>query len=278
MIPEGRGAPPSTDKSSPTAETPALTGRDADAELIAAPVATSLDAILVDAATDDLSPTPPAPQIDIWPWVRSTMSIRTILDIGANVGDFGEFLYGYFQPSAMYVFEPLPSCQPLLQEMAARHANITVFDVALSDYEGEQTFWENEYGPSSSLLHVSDTHKRAFPETRNESQAIVRVARLDDVLAGITLEDGILVKIDVQGVEDRVILGGLSVFSRAAVVVVEMSFVEMYDGQPLFEEIHDLLVGCGLRLIGMKNQIVDSETGQPLFAHCYYGRTARRDG
>jgi hypothetical protein len=51
-----------------------------------------------------------------------------------------------------------------------------------------------------------------------------------------------------------------------------MSFAAMYDGQPMFEEIHELLYGCGLRFIGMKNQIEDPDTGQPLFVHCFYRR------
>ena len=76
----------------------------------------------------------------------------------------------------------------------------------------------------------------------------------------------------VQGVEDRVIRGGRAVFSAAKIVLIEMSFTAMYDGQPLFEEVHTLLEECGLRLAGFKNQIDSVETGQPLFAHCFYRR------
>jgi hypothetical protein len=98
------------------------------------------------------------------------------------------------------------------------------------------------------------------------------VARLDDVLDVNALKGDILIKIDVQGVEDRVIRGGRAIFSTAALVLVEMSFVHMYEQQPIFDEINDLLRECGLQLAGVKNQIEDPATGQPLFVHCFYRR------
>jgi hypothetical protein len=36
-------------------------------------------------------------------------------------------------------------------------------------------------------------------------------------------------------------------------------------------------VECGLRLAGIKNQIDNPETGQPLFAHCLYRRPGGSD-
>lgn len=225
-------------------------------------------------ATERFSYAPPIapPNLDVWIWVRNTYSIKTIIDIGANTGDYAEFLASFFRPAAVYAFEPLASCQPGLQQLAQRLGNMQVFQVALDDHAGEETFWENEYGPSSSLLHVSDIHKQAFPHTERESQSTVKVARLDDILDASTLERDILIKIDVQGVEDRVIRGGQAVFGAAAMVLVEMSFVQMYEQQPIFDEINDTLRTCGLRLAGVKNQIEDPVTGQPLFVHCLYRR------
>lgn len=129
----------------------------------------------------------------------------------------------------------------------------------------------NSYGPASSLLRVSAVSMGEFPQTRGETPTVVRVRRLDDVVDLASLPRNILIKIDLQGLEDRVIRGGEHVFGAAQVALVEMSFEAIYDGQPLFEEVHDALVRCGLRFAGIKNQ-VSSRTGQPLFAHCYYVR------
>jgi FkbM family methyltransferase len=230
-----------------------------------------LDDIIVHAEPVRYSPQP-APTKDVWVWLRATARIGTVIDIGANTGDYAEFLDGFFKPRAIYAFEPLASCQPRLAALAEKIPHLRVFQVALAETEGEETFWENDYGPSSSLLHVSDMHKRAFPHTASESHSRVKLARLDDVLDVSSLDRDIFIKIDVQGVEDRVIRGGQAIFSAAEIVLIEMSFAAMYDSQPMFEEIHDLLFACGLRFVGMKNQTEDPETGQPLFVHCFYRR------
>lgn len=233
----------------------------------------AIDEIALDLEPVGFTPSPP-PAADVWSWIRSMTRIATIIDIGANSGDYAEFLDSFFRPKMIYAFEPLASCQAPLRELAGRLPHLEVMQLALADEAGEATFWENDYGPSSSLLHVSDLHKRAFPHTSSESRSTVRLARLDDVLDVARLERDILIKIDVQGVEDRVIRGGRAIFSAAAMVLIEMSFVPMYDRQPVFHDIHVLLDSCGLKLVGMKNQIVDAATGQPLFAHCFYGRTS----
>jgi FkbM family methyltransferase len=213
-----------------------------------------------------------APVWDAWDWIRSTTNVKTIVDIGANDGAYSEYLNGFFQPRAIHAFEPLPSCQEALAALGRRLPNLTVHQVALADAPGEAAFFENGYAPASSLLRVSDLSRQVFPETERETAVTVALARLDDVLPVETLERDIMIKIDVQGVEDRVIKGGRAVFSAAKIVLVEMSFVPIYQGQPLFEEVHRLLEGCGMRLAGFKNQIDQPQTGQPLFAHCLYHR------
>jgi FkbM family methyltransferase len=209
---------------------------------------------------------------DVLGWLSTTQTIATVIDIGANTGDFGEFLSSILRPHRVYAFEPLPACLPALRAKARTLPGLTVFDVALSDQAGEATFFINSYHPSSSLLRVGEISREEFPHTAGETPIRVRLARLDDMLDVAKLERDIFIKIDVQGVEDRVIRGGGRVFGAASSVLVEMSFVPMYDGQPLFEEIHDLLVGLGLRFAGIRNQVSSTTTSQPLFAHCLYVR------
>lgn len=250
---------------------------DAPTEVEIASLWAMLESAVLDAEQRfEYAPPPPRPPIHVWTWIRSALNVQTVIDIGANTGEYTEYLARLFNPSVIYAFEPLASCQPRLRALAEHLPQLQIFTLALDDHAGHETFWENDYGPSSSLLQVSDLHKQAFPHTERAAATTVEVARLDDVLDAATLERDIFVKIDVQGVEDRVIRGGRAIFSAAAMVLVEMSFLQMYDEQPLFEEIHDLLVSCGLRLVGVKNQIEDEKTGQPLFAHCYYGRLPTR--
>jgi FkbM family methyltransferase len=217
-------------------------------------------------------PTAGVPAWEIWSWVRSTTNIRTIIDIGANDGEYARYLNDFYKPDVIHAFEPLESCQPKLAALQETAPHLTIYQLALSDADGEAMFFSNEFAPASSLLEVSALARRAFPETERATASTVTLARLDDVLPPESLKHDILIKIDVQGVEDRVIRGGRRVFSAAKIVLIEMAFVVVYERQPLFEEVHQLLQECGLRLAGFKNQIDDATTGQPLFAHCLYRR------
>ncbi len=209
---------------------------------------------------------------DLFAWLRSTQKIRTVIDLGAHTGEYSEFLSSFFRAEATYAFEPLPECVAAIEAKSHKITNLKIFNCALSDQAGRMTFYRNSYGPSSSLLRVAEIHKREFPETRQETPLTVNVSRLDDLLDPSTLKKDVLIKMDVQGAEDKVIRGGRKLFALARCVLVEMSFVAMYEGQPLFEEIHSLLSEKGLRFHGMKNQINSKETGQPLFCHCLYVR------
>lgn len=221
-----------------------------------------------------LSPRSEGGSSDIWTWLRVSGGIRTILDIGANNGEVAEFLSTYFDARQTIAIEPLPGCAAQIRQREKKIRNLTVFECAVSDREERAVLFENAYAPASSLLPVSKISTDEFPQTANHQRAVeVTVRRLDDLIDPGILEEVVLIKIDVQGVEDKVIRGGEKAFRAAKFVLIEMSFVPMYDGQPLFEEVHELLVNFGFRFAGIKNQVDSPKTGQPLFMHCLYVNT-----
>lgn len=208
---------------------------------------------------------------DIWTWLRTSSGIRTVIDVGANNGEFAEYLSSYFDAVRTVAIEPLPGCAEQIRQREKAIRNLTVFECAVSDHEGRATLFENAYAPASSLLPVSRISTDEFPQTAGRQREVeVAVRRLDDLVDPVNLEGTVLIKLDVQGLEDKVIRGGEKVFRAAKFVLVEMSFVPMYDGQPLFEEVHALLVDMGFRFAGIKNQVDSPATGQPLFMHCLY--------
>jgi FkbM family methyltransferase len=209
--------------------------------------------------------------LDIWNWLRAQGDIKTILDIGANNGEFAEFLSSYFDAEQTIAIEPLPHCAAQIRLREKAIPNLKVLECALSDHNGRATLFENAYAPASSLLPVSEISMEEFPQTAGQQNKIeVDVIRLDDLVGLNSLKKNVLIKIDVQGLEDKVIRGGEETFRMAKYLLVEMSFVPMYDGQPLFEEIHELLTEIGYRFAGIKNQVNSPATGQPMFVHCLY--------
>ena len=106
---------------------------------------------------------------------------------------------------------------------------------------------------------MSETHKNLFPHTREHSEEEVLIKRLDDL--DLNLEKEILIKVDVQGFEDKVIAGGENTFKKARVVLMETSFVELYKGQPTFDQIYEKLKSLGFAYKGSLQQKI-SKTGE----------------
>ena len=73
-----------------------------------------------------------------------------------------------------------------------------------------------------------------------------------------------LIKIDVQGFEDKVIAGGRNIIRRATILILETSFQPLYIGQPLFEDIYDSLKQ-DFRYMGSLSQSQSQIDGSALY-------------
>jgi len=102
---------------------------------------------------------------------------------------------------------------------------------------------------------MGELHKEIFPFTQRMIKEKIIVKRLDDVIRefNLTIGDNMMIKIDVQGYEDKVILGGKDTFSKARVIITEISFVELYQGQVLFDSMYSLFRDLGFIYIFLKN-------------------------
>ena len=202
----------------------------------------------------------------------SRLNINTIVDIGAHAGEFAMRAYQILPKASMISFEPLEDAFRQLNFNMRTVPNFKAFNCALGDRNSTMEIHRNEFTASSSLLKMVDLHREAFPFTMNETIETVEVKRLDDVLRGSYLEDYILIKMDVQGYEDRVILGGENVISRAKLLVVETSFQTLYERQPLFDEIYSMLRQRGFAYIGNWDQLLSPADGSVLQADAMFVR------
>ena len=197
------------------------------------------------------------------PWLRQ-LNPKTILDIGANTGQFAVAINTIFPDARILSFEPLPDCFEQLKRNMAGATNFTAFNYGLGDKTGELPFERNAFSMSSSFLKMTRTHTEAFPQTAQSSTVQVKVERLDDVAASLSIAQPFLAKIDVQGYEDRVLHGGEQTLRRAAAMLVEMSFEELYERQPLFDSICQQVQELGFAYRGNLEQMNCPKTGRVL--------------
>lgn len=196
-------------------------------------------------------------------WLRQRYEFGSLVDIGANDGAYGAFLQAFFDIQEVHAFEPQVKFK---SQLAGR--GFEVYDFALSDSSGACQFYTSQYDPASSLLPLTAMAVTEWPEISTNTAVEVETRRLDDALGCLSGE--VLIKVDAQGSEDRIIRGGERVFASAAAILIEMSFVPIYADQALFGDVHHHLSRLGFALRGFKSQYTSARSGEPLFAHCVY--------
>jgi FkbM family methyltransferase len=207
------------------------------------------------------------------PWLLN-LGIRTVFDIGANTGQFARAIHEVLPKAVIYSFEPLSDCFAELQRTMCKVQNFQAFSTALGDSDEEAVFYRSEWSPSSSLRQMGILHKENFPHTAKASVETVRVRRIDEYMDKLTISDNILVKLDVQGYEDKVIAGGKRLLQRAKILIVETAMVPLYDRQPLFRDIFTTLDSEGFKYYGALNQSMSTSDGSVLFADSIFVREA----
>jgi len=198
-------------------------------------------------------------------WLQ-TCGIRTVLDVGANVGRFAAKMRAVLPDAKIYAFEPLAECYGGLTQRFAGDVNVEVLNFALGECEGSTTIHHSTHSPASSLLEMSSLHKRLYPHTVDGRQETIIVRPLDSVAGELAITPNMLIKVDVQGYEDRVIRGGAETFSRADVVLMETCFQKLFDGQLLFDDLYDLLRPMGFSFRGFLRPGRTDSNGRLVFA------------
>jgi len=193
--------------------------------------------------------------------------VDTVLDIGANVGQFGQELRRADFAGRIISVEPLSDAATALQRLAAGDRGWTVERAAVGDTVGTLTMNVAANSVSSSALPMLERHADAAPQSRYVATEEVPATTVDALVDkhGIRPETTLL-KIDVQGYEEQVLAGAAASLDRFTAVRTEMSLVPLYDGQALFADILTALDSHGFDLWQLEPGFVEPSTGRLLQA------------
>lgn len=190
--------------------------------------------------------------------------IDSVLDVGANQGQYAGYLRAIGYHGKITCFEPLESAHRILKNVARRDGNIVVAPrMALGDQEGEITINISGNSLSSSILPMLETHAQVAPGSSYVSSEVVELKRLD-ALGLSCFEDskGVFLKIDAQGYESQILDGAVGVLPQVEGLQLEMSLIPLYSGEPLYQEMIDKVEALGYVLHDMNPSFADSVTGR----------------
>ena len=193
---------------------------------------------------------------------RAGLLPKTVIDVGANVGQFAVASSRLFDGVHVFSIEPDPKTAEVLRNNTKGESCVDISVVALGETVGEASFFVNRDSQVSSLLPLGEDRVSAFPESTVEREMKVKILTLDVLFSDRRLEKPILVKIDVQGFEDKVIRGGSKFLSQVDWVLIEVSFAVLYKGEQDFQCILSLLNESGFEFMKPMNFHTSPLTGE----------------
>jgi FkbM family methyltransferase len=198
--------------------------------------------------------------------IFQSFNIDTVLDIGANVGQYAEQLrYEVRFEKKILSFEPLSTAFALLKRNAQGDPAWDVFNYAIGDSEGRQEINIAGNSYSSSLLGMLPSHLKAAPESKFVGKETVEIKTIDSIFGLLCNKaSGVYMKIDTQGFESRVLAGAERSLRSIDTIQMELSLIPLYDGELCFNEMCLLMSQKGYTLIAIENGYCDPSSGQLL--------------
>lgn len=172
------------------------------------------------------------------------------VDVGAHTGAFASELLDSGMFTRVVAFEPNPLNAEALEVLASRDARLQVVRAAVGAAAGESELHCDANSATGSLLPYGGGYATEGPVRR----FTVRVLTLDGYRAELVAAPVRLLKIDTQGHDLAVIRGARDLIaSDRPIVIAELIYVPMYDGQAAPGEIITTLEGCGYGLHSLFN-------------------------
>lgn len=191
--------------------------------------------------------------------------ITLVIDVGANRGQFARAVRRGGYLGKIISFEPIPEVYQILLERCQQDPHHVCKQLALGAIEGHMTINILNSDASSSLLVPNPKVMPSIPSFQNHTSVTVPMTTLDVIQEMMFADsDRVYLKIDTQGYELEVIKGGTSALEQIVAIETELSFVELYSGQPLLPELWNYLNNLGYRAIWADRGYVDPTSGYML--------------
>jgi FkbM family methyltransferase len=167
----------------------------------------------------------------------------TVLDIGANIGNYTQALVNQRSNAQIFAFEPSKTAQAFLEMRFKNNKRISLLPLALSDEEGIRKLWAPS--PGSGLASLSK-RKLSHSSINFDHFEEVEVTTLDKWNETWNLSPD-LIKLDVEGHELSVLNGAKKILESTRVVQFEFGGANI-DTKTYFQDFWYFFKDRGFRI------------------------------
>ncbi len=182
-----------------------------------------------------------------WPYLGT---VRTILDIGANIGASALYFHALYPDARVFAFEPFIGAYELLSKNVNGLPEVTAFNIGLSDADGEAPLYLGKVDSVTNSFAASPFN------TDTHVVAQLRDARM--VMKELGLETLDVVKLDTEGSE-------LTILRRLEPWIPKMGVLYLeYHHEDARREIDSMLAGTHILVAA---RVIRAHLGELCFVH-----------
>lgn len=192
-------------------------------------------------------------------------NIKTIFDVGANIGEFAETMREAGYQHRIVSFEPRKQAFSELIQRSKKDVLWNCVNIALGDTDGTAMINIAGNKTSSSLLEMNKLHTDIKPHSRYIGKEEIEIRKLDSIIYDyIEPKEEIYLKIDTQGYEKQIVHGAEKSLSSIRVIQLEMSLAELYRGGTLIYEMIPFMESKGFFISSIERGFHDKNTSRLL--------------
>lgn len=185
--------------------------------------------------------------------ILKEFQIDCVFDVGANNGQYAKMLRekaGY--KGTIISFEPIPSAQKILSELAKKDKNWFIEPIALDKVSGEASFYVMQSNQFSSLHSPNNDEINIFETLNKVNETIkVKTATLKEMYEKYQEKLNFkrpFLKMDTQGHDIQIIEGSELTAKKFVGLQSELSIKRLYNETKSFKEVIEYYTSLGFEL------------------------------
>lgn len=191
--------------------------------------------------------------------------INLVLDVGANVGQYGAALRRNGYRGRTVSYEPSRESFQELQKLCRGDSSWECVHAGLGAAEGVAALNVAPDSQYNSILEINAEHAPGLPSLHFDSSEQIKLTTLNlEVEKHCRESDSLFVKIDTQGYERQVLAGANLCWERIRGIQMEMSLKPLYEGEMLYAEAVGCLEEHGYKLVLIEFCAADNRTDELL--------------